>query len=246
MRRGAGPDRAGSIGVFNMVGDDAAERLRLAEERAAAAEQALATRDAMLREMTHRMRNTMQLVGSLIALQAAAMGDAEATLRFTETADRIRAIALALEHPARPGDMSTVDVGGYLRGLLNAATGLDGARNITVSFQAEPIEIAMQRAVPLGLLVNEILSNAVRHAFPAGRRGSLRMSALQGADGGVAIVIADDGIGLPPEIDVERARTLGLRLVRRLARQAEAEMAVERGGGTAFRITLAAEASRGA
>jgi two-component sensor histidine kinase len=197
----------------------------------------------MLRELVHRMRNTLQLVGSLVTLQASAIDDPAARQGFDDTAGRVRAIGLALEHPARPGDLATVDFAGYLRALLNAAIGLGGHRNVTVSFQAEPVELTMRRAVPLGLAVNELLVNALRHAFPAGRRGALRLSA-RATDGGIAVVVADDGVGLPPEVDPARATTLGLRLVHRLARQAEAELAVEREGGTLFRFTLASEGPR--
>ncbi|HVV93965.1 MAG TPA: sensor histidine kinase [Hyphomicrobiales bacterium] len=212
----------------------------------AEAERELAHRDALLHELIHRMRNTMQMVGSLIALQAAAIDDPPARQSFDDTAGRIRAIALALEHTARPGDLGAVDLGGYLRALLHAASGLDGRRNVAVSFQAEPAELAMARAVPLGIAINEILSNAFRHAFPPGRRGNLRLVARAQADGAIAVTIADDGVGLPPQIDPLRAATLGLRLVHRLARQADASLAVERTGGTVFRLVLAPEPRRGA
>jgi two-component sensor histidine kinase len=212
----------------------------------AEAEQEIARRDALLHELIHRMRNTMQTVGSLVALQAAALDDPVARQRFDETGGRIRAIALAFEHLARPGDIDMVELAGYLRALLHAASGLDGRRDVATSFQAAPATLAMARAVPLGIAVNEILSNVFRHAFPAGRRGTLRLGAGATADGGLAIIVADDGVGLPEAIDPARATTLGLRLVRRLARQAEAEVAVERGAGTLFRITLAPEGRRGA
>lgn len=201
----------------------------------------LALQEAELRELRHRMRNSMQMIGSLLGLQAAQAASLPVREALDQAAGRVRAVSLAHERASRNrAGRDRVDLRGYLRALLEAAGVIDPKCGITLTFRADGAALALDRAVPLGLVVNELLDNARRHGCRGGA-GTLTVELRTCADGSLALLIADDGPGLPENVDIASPRTLGLKLAARLARQADAEIAREPRPGAAFRITLAAE-----
>ncbi|WP_207477764.1 sensor histidine kinase [Arenibaculum pallidiluteum] len=199
--------------------------------------QAVEDKEVLLREVHHRVRNNMQLILSLLELQATGAGT-EARAKLIETAGRVRSIALTQERLHEGGNFANIDLGDYLRSLARPAGILQERKDIAVTVEAGDISLPLDRTVPLGLIVNELLTNAVRHAFPGGRTGTVRIEALGGVDGTVVVTVTDDGIGLPPDSFPDRPRTLGFRLVRRLCGQAAARIETETGGGTRHRIVL--------
>ncbi|AWK86656.1 sensor histidine kinase [Azospirillum thermophilum] len=199
---------------------------------------ALDDKDVLLREVHHRVRNNMQLITALLDMQAQGAAEQETRDRLSEAAGRIRSIALVQEQLHGADTVSGVDLGDYLRSLVTAVAGLRG--RLAVEVDADPLPLPLDRAVPIGLIVNELLTNALKHAFPDGRPGTIRVEARRDAQGAVAILVADDGIGLADAMLEERPRSLGYRLIRRLAVQAAATVDLDPGSGrgTRHRIRL--------
>lgn len=199
--------------------------------------QALDDKDVLLREVHHRVRNNMQLISSLLEMQAGNAQAPEARSKLQETAWRVRSIALAQEQLHDVGNFSNVDLGDYIRSLVQVVGNMQ--ERIAFQVEADSIPFSLDRAVPTGLIVNELLTNSLKHAFPDDRTaGTVRVEARRGDDGTVTITISDDGVGLPsPELP-EKARSLGFRLVKRLVMQAGAQITVENAGGTRHRIVL--------
>jgi two-component sensor histidine kinase len=198
---------------------------------------ALDDKDVLLREVHHRVRNNMQLITSLLEVQASACTTPEAKEKLLETSGRVRSIALAQEQLHGAQSVSGFDLGTYLRHLVGSAGGPDGPVAVTVA--VDPIPFPLDRAVPTGLIVNELLSNALKHGFPGGRAGTVAVEARRDADGTVTIAVADDGVGLPSAELVDQPRTLGFRLIKRLGTQAGAQIAVSCDGGTRYEVILA-------
>lgn len=201
--------------------------------------QALDDKDVLLREVHHRVRNNMQLISSLLEMQAVAANGEEAKAKLREAATRVRSIALAQEALHDNESFSSVDLGHYLRSVVAAVGGMQD--RIRFEMAVEKIPFALDRAVPTGLIVNELLTNALKHAFPEGREGTVRVEARRAEDGTVMIMVADDGVGLPSEEVPMQTRSLGYRLIRRLTDQAEAFLTVDRSHGTRLTITLPPE-----
>jgi PAS domain S-box-containing protein len=197
---------------------------------------ALDDKDMLLRELQHRVRNNMQLITGLIQLQAETAGTPEARSKLQETAGRVHSIALAQDQLYQGKNVSDVDLSGYLRSLVSAVGAMQ--QRIVFEFDADPIPFSLERAIPTGLIVNELLTNSLKHAFPDGGAGTVRVEARRAEDGTVTIAVADDGVGLPSADLLERPRTLGYGLIRRLGRQAKARTSVERGAGTRHVIVL--------
>lgn len=196
-------------------------------------------KDVLIREVHHRVRNNMQLITSLLRLQAGEVADPQARLKLEEAELRVRSIAIAQEqlHDAR--NPANVDFSNYLRKLSDAVVAFHRRPDVTVQVEAGEVRLALERAVPAGLIVNELLTNGLKHAFPDGRAGRITLSAALQADGAVLIVVADDGIGVPEDISLDRPRSLGLRLVKRLAGQARATVTLDRSAGASFSVLLA-------
>ncbi len=213
---------------------DVSERRR----REAALQAVVREKDQRLGAIHHRVGNDLQVIESLLALQAARAPDPAAARALVESQDRVRTMALVHRTLAKSEDRTRVD----FRSLLDSrATGLmksraPGGGRPTLAIEAAAVALPIEQAVPAGLLVNELLSNALRHAFPDGRRGGVRIGLERVAGEEVLVSVSDDGIGLPESLDCADARTLGLQLVGLLADQLAARMAIERGDPTRFSV----------
>jgi PAS domain S-box-containing protein len=207
----------------------------------------LREKEALLKEIHHRVKNNLQVTSSLLRLQAGAIGNEAAREMFAETETRIRSMALVHEKLYQSTNLSRIDFADYLRSLgelLLRSSAIDPA-HVTLDVSDGDIFLSIETAVPCGLIANELLSNALKHAFPNGRTGRIQVQLETGSDGWVAIDIRDDGIGLPKTFDMERNDTLGLHLVRGLVQQLDGTLNVERRNiGAAFRVAFPAERGR--
>jgi two-component sensor histidine kinase len=137
--------------------------------------------------------------------------------------------------------LSSIPMARHIQSLcthLNSAYGAL-AQNVRLSVNVHDLHLEMDRAVPCGLIVNELVSNALKHAFPEGRTGSISVELRPDDEGRTILVVSDDGIGLPAELDIARADTLGLRLVGDLAEQLHGSVTMARHGGTTVAVTFA-------
>jgi PAS domain S-box-containing protein len=209
---------------------------RRAEEQI---QKSLREKEVLLKEIHHRVKNNLQVTSSLLKLQSNSIRDPEAREMFVESQNRIRSMALVHEKLYQARDLSRVDFADYaesLAALLFRSFGIDPER-VRLRVDAEPVFLPVDTAVPCGLILNELLSNCLKHAFPYERSGEILVS-VASLQPGMSLVVRDDGVGLPAEVDLETSETLGLQLVRTLAQQLRARIALGRGGGTEVRMDL--------
>lgn len=210
---------------------------RRAEEQIQAS---LREKEALLREIHHRVKNNLQVTSSLLRLQASAIEDPAARQVFAGTQNRIRSMALVHEKLYQSTNLSRIDFAEYVRSLgelLFTSFAVDTTQ-ISLAVSGDAMFLSVDVAVPCGLIINELLSNALKHAFPDGREG--RITVKLSRNGNNTIVVADDGVGLPDEPHSTN-RTLGLQLVRGLVQQIAGRLEVVRDGGSRFEITFPAE-----
>jgi PAS domain S-box-containing protein len=216
---------------------DVTER-RLFEDQIQAS---LREKEALLREIHHRVKNNLQITSSLLRLQASSISDAASRAIFEETQMRIRSMALVHEKLYQAENLTRINFGDYVRSLGELLF-----KSFTVENSAIRMEVAgsdvfldIDAAVPCGLIVNEVVSNALKHAFPSGR-GTIGVR-LQHEGDRCIMTIRDDGIGLPPQFDLRSIDTLGLQLVRGLVKQIDGSLEVRSIIGTEFRIDFPTE-----
>jgi PAS domain S-box-containing protein len=186
------------------------------------------------RELHHRMKNHLQVVSSMLDLQSEFLQDPRDRAIFEACQGRIRAIALIHELLHRPGDPERIELGHYLRRLavqVFQAYGVDSER-IHMTLQADAVIVDVNAAMPCGLLVHEVVSNCLRHAFPAQQTGEVSITLQVGPAGQVTLTIRDTGIGLPEDLDVRQAETFGLHLLRELTEQLRGTLVFTCDGGT--------------
>ncbi len=204
----------------------------------AALRQRLREREVLLREIHHRVKNNLQLISSILSLQARLLsGQARSVLEEGQL--RVRSIALVHEKLCSSETLSDIELGQYLGDLIAfLRCSVEGASKVDVQLEAVPLTVAIDQAVPCGLVINELVTNALKHAFPPPRRGSVTVQ-VRPLDGGrLRLCVSDDGVGLPDHVDVARPSTLGLDLVATLARQLHGELRVDRTSGTKFALEL--------
>jgi len=190
------------------------------DEALARLQATLSAKDALLRETHHRVKNNLQIVSSLLRLQAASTPDPYSIACLEESRNRVETIALLHDHLHQTQNPSHIDASIYLQRLVTTLMTMHAAQpNVEVSFDAKALILDSHTTVLCGLILNELVSNSMRHAFPDGRGGKIAVRLLLDGGQAVSLIISDDGIGLPGNFDLDQAGTLGLRLVRRLTRQ---------------------------
>ncbi len=199
-------------------------------------------KDLLLVELNHRVANSLQLIAAVIHLQSGSLQDTQARAQLQAARGRVLTVARLHEHLYRSSDVGEVELGCYLRTLI--AHLVDGAPLGTeLRLEAVPAPVATDRAVPMAMIVNELVTNAMKHAHPDGRVPRVLVRVEQAHARGLRVSVTDDGVGLPPGFDPSAAgASLGMRIITSLARQMEAELRWDSGGGgTRFTIDLAAD-----
>jgi two-component sensor histidine kinase len=251
--------------ILNIADDGEAERLRLRESQRAVLnilddleiEKALLERtqsevlrseqtvraslrekEVLLKEIHHRVKNNLQVISSLLNLQARYLPDPAARAIFSQSQNRVQSIALVHERLYESADLSHVDFAKYVLVLLDNIFDTYGAENrgIAKVIDVGDVNLTVDVAIPCGLIVNEVVTNALKHAFPDGRPGTVRVSLTEGPEEILELTVKDDGVGIPPGIDPRNTVSLGLDLVTTFAEQLNAEVDIGREGGTSFRF----------
>jgi PAS domain S-box-containing protein len=197
---------------------------------------ALDDKNILLKELYHRVKNNLQLVNSLFNLQVRALPEGAGRVALLEAAGRVRAMALVHERLYQSRTLSSIALDDYLGELCDqlARAASAAQRGIAMRVEAEPIEIGLDAAVPLGLLLNELVSNSLKHAFPEGRHGTIAVRIVRGEEDMVHVTVSDDGIGLPEGLDQTSSQTLGLKLIAALSDQLRGKFSlINRGGAHA-------------
>ena len=213
----------------------AEEALREREERLSAS---LAEKEILLKEIHHRVKNNMQVISSLVDLQADEVKDDAVRGIFQDVIHRVRSMAMVHEKLYQSADLSRVDFGDYAHSLLQYLWRAQGAVNggVQLDLDLESIPMPVNAAVPCGLILNELFSNALKHAFSGREGGRVTVRLKENGAGRVHLDVCDDGVGLPAGLDWRSAPSLGLRLVQMLARQLNAAVELEGAHGTRFTI----------
>jgi len=213
-------------------------------ERAQAAQRlmnSLQEKEVLLREIHHRVKNNLSVINSLLYLQSSTTQD-EQTLRMLQNCrDRVYSMALVHERLYRSEDLASVDFAEYTEELTNQLfrNHVLSADTIQLKLEVEKIPLDIDRAIPCGLILNELISNALKHAFPNGRSGEIRVSLQRTKNGGLILSVADNGVGLPDEATLQTRRSLGMRLVHSLATQLDTQIEfLHRDPGTEVRWRL--------
>ncbi|HEY0757710.1 MAG TPA: histidine kinase dimerization/phosphoacceptor domain -containing protein [Acidisarcina sp.] len=199
-------------------------------------EAALREKDVLLGEIHHRVKNNLQIINSLLELQCSQIEDPVVLVMLRDSQNRIRSMALIHQTLYQSNAFGRVDFGHFLDSLVPTliASYLVDPERISLHVHAEGIHLPIGAAIPCGLLVNELISNALKHAFPNGRSGRIDIAFVPEAGDSVALTISDDGVGIPESLDLTDMVSLGLQLVFLLADQLRATIAVHRSNPTSF------------
>jgi two-component sensor histidine kinase len=200
----------------------------------------LQEKDILLREIHHRVKNNLQVISGLLDLQAMSVGNPELMERLNESQSRIQAMAMVHEKLYSSKDFSRIDLADYVRTL---------SKDLFKSYKINPgkidliiqtdgvVYVDINKAIPCGLILNELISNALKHAFPGDRHGELQVLMGETKNAEIEIIIRDNGLGLPDDVDIHQPQTLGLDLVNGLIKnQLDGQIEVRRDNGTEFRI----------
>jgi len=230
-------DAEGSlIGVLG-IAHDVTER-KQAEE---ALQVLLAEKEVLMREVHHRVKNNMAAIIGLLDLQRQAMGDPQTQTVMTDLSSRIRAMSLVHEKLYRSESLSKIDFQEYLQSLISHLRTSFGSPHIRCEIEAQGIEMPLDLAVPCGMIVNELIINALKYAFPTERNGegNCILVTLHHDHDTFTLSVADNGVGLPPEFDLNTTTSLGLSLVQMLGQhQLGGRYEIDGIGGTRFTLTF--------
>ncbi len=207
---------------------------------------ALEEKEVLLREIHHRVKNNLQVISSLLNLQAGSLDDPVILEMLTESQNRVRSMAMVHEQLHRSANLSRIDFREYVRNLTASLFCSYGVSSSTVSLRLEIPDVCLpiDLAVPCGLIVQELVSNALKHAFPGGRQGEICLELKPVCEENETVryelTVRDNGVGLPEDVSPETCRSLGLRLVRILSDQINASVIQENGTGAGFRLEFPA------
>jgi len=204
---------------------------------------ALKDREVLLQEVHHRVKNNLQVVSSLFSMQARRLPPGVYLDAFAECQTRVQAIALIHEKLYQFKDYSHVPFGEYARALVQYVFDAVGSspNQIALELNIEDVTLPVARAIPCGLLLNELVTNSLKHGFKNGRKGVVRVELVAESDDMIRLTVKDDGPGLPANFNVDKSDSLGLRLIGTLAKQLDGELQIESNEGALFRLRFARE-----
>ena len=215
-------------------------RRRQAEERIRAS---LSEKEVLLKEIHHRVKNNLQIISSLLNLQLGDIDEPRILEMFRESQDRVQTMALIHEKLYRSEDLARVDFAEYIHGLANYLIRSYRAQAGIVNLKIDVVDVflSLDVAIPCGLIVNELVSNALKYAFEKRGKGEIRIALHSGAGDRLTLIVGDNGIGLPQNLDFRKTDSLGLQLVTTLVDQLDGTIRLNHGEGTEFQIIFKAK-----
>lgn len=199
----------------------------------------LREKDVLLKEIHHRVKNNLQVVESLLRLQSRVVKDPHVLGLFEESQTRVRSIALLYETLCRSRNLARIDMLDYIQKLTMQLFQSFGISQDAIRLQlhVQPVSLTMDTAIPCGLIINELISNSLKHAFPSGS-GEVSVQLLANQDQTFTLVVSDTGVGLPPDVDERTCPSLGLQLVSLLLEKLDGTSEVRRSEGTTWTMTF--------
>lgn len=197
----------------------------------------LKEKEVLLREIHHRVKNNLQIISSLLNLQSGQITDENARQQYAVSHERIRAMAMVHEKLYESKDLSGIDFGDYVHSLalgLNLSCNPDPSRiRLLVDVDEAPVQLKLDAAIPCALILNELIMNGFKHAFTDGRAGEISVRFIRGEEVN-QLIVQDNGVGLPADLDIENCNSLGLQLVTVLSEQVDAKLQIVNENGTKF------------
>ncbi len=219
--------------VFSMIDissiKDAEEKYRVS----------LKEKELLLRELHHRVKNNMQIISSLLNLQAQTLKDERDLEMFKSSQNRVKSMAIIHEKLYQSADFAHINISEYIKSLVDELyeTYQVSKTTINLKMELEDLFLEMETAIPLGLLINEVVSNSLKYAFSEENMKNCTISiGLKKEKEKYILTISDNGIGIPADVDLHKSQTLGLQLIKSLTEQIDGEIALERDNGTTFII----------
>ena len=201
--------------------------------------QSLKEKEVLLREIHHRVKNNLQIISSLLKLQAGRVNDRFVKKVYQESNNRITAMALVHEILYQSADLAEIDLKQYIIYISKNLLKIFGpqSKNILLKTEGDNIHLEINQAVPIGLVLNEIISNSLKHAFPKGQGGEIKIRPHLMEDEKIELFVSDNGRGIPDDIDFKNTKTLGLRLISGLVeKQLKGTLVLSRTSGTQYII----------
>ena len=193
-------------------------------------------KELLLRELHHRVKNNLQIILSLINLQSNGIKDKQDLEIFRESQSRVKSLAIIHEKLYQSADFASINFKEYIQSLVNYLLSYYSTTSIMVDTDVEKdIVLNMDTAVPCGLIINELVTNSIKFAFPGGKTGKIYIN-LRHEDGSLTLIVGDNGVGLPDDVDFKNSKKLGLQLVKTLTDQLEGEIEYNGKNGTEFKI----------
>ncbi|MFO7447492.1 MAG: PAS domain S-box protein [Ignavibacteriaceae bacterium] len=226
----------GVLAGMSGIAQDITER-KMAEEKIAAS---LKEKEILLKEVHHRVKNNMQIIYSLLNLQSNTITDSKSLDAFKESQNRIRTMALIHEKLYQSKELSKIDLSAYVKELVFYLVGsyiLDTDR-IKVKFEIADVEVSIDVAISLGLIINELVTNSLKYAFPDNMKGELNIILQIHNSRLYRLTISDDGIGMPDGVNLSNSTSLGLQLVNTLVEQLNGQINLNTQHGTSFILTF--------
>jgi len=221
-------DPTGHLRGYRGVDRDITERKQMEELILAS----LKEKEVLLQEVHHRVKNNLQVISSLLDLQSGNIVDESVQTAFNESKKRIHCISLIHEQLYRSDDFARIDLAGYTERLCASLLRSYGAEGrIKGEVDLPERRLSLDAAIPCGLIINELVMNCLKHAFPDGRQGNLRISMELKEDGMFVLRVKDNGVGFPSGVDIAHSSSLGLTIVATLARQLKGKVEFRSDGG---------------
>ena len=198
-------------------------------------------KEVLLQEIHHRVKNNLQIITSLLRMQSRAVQDPAFSEALRECQNRVASMALIHDKLYRARDLARVSFGEYVRDLTNNILSSYAlpARSVRVRLDIDDLSLSLDYAVPCGLILNELMSNCLKHAFPVGHSGTVSVGFHAEGEEELCLVVRDDGVGVPVDVDLGRTSSLGWRLVRALVEQLGGVVQCQTAGGTSVEIRFA-------
>jgi PAS domain S-box-containing protein len=199
-------------------------------------EEALKEKDLLLGEIHHRVKNNLQIVHSLLDLQSGQIADPAVRAMLHDSQNRVRSMALIHQTLYQSQDFAKVDFGSFLESFVPALISSYAVSQNSISLEIDTngVMLPLNSAIPCGLIVNELVSNALKHGFPQGRAGKILLDLAPAGDSNLILAVSDDGVGLPAALDVRKTGSLGLQIVSMLSRQLRGTLEVQHRDPTQF------------
>ncbi len=234
-------DQAGKVTHFIAVKEDITERKEVEKKL----KESLNEKEILLKEIHHRVKNNLAVVSGLLDLQAMSIPEEHIRFLFTECQNRIHSIALIHTKLYQSDNLGFIDFGEYLESLSSDLLSMYGNIGIGIEVECPGILVDLDTAIPLGLIVNELMTNAMKYAFPGNNSGTIRVVLDQKSDSLIELNISDNGIGLPEDFDFDSLESLGLQLVTSLTNQIDGTFSYHRDTGSRFEIIFPNKINQG-